>query len=287
MSVFANQPSSGEKLFARYFQNYFELVMSDLNDITNNDTTKWRNGLKDIGSWNDNVIDDELVQFKQTCLDADMLFKSFDLDGELKTFLHKIMMATTKAPAVIDRHYWTYPHRDRQAFLVDTIAMTARSLAIASRRRRGEISPMSSLTPAASVPATRPNEASAVSQEQSKASTRTVPTLLHNEPPYPLSPLPDESVSQASAATAVAAASTFSFDNVKSEFNVQAGGNAHEMDASRVSKRFPSQVSKQSRQNVKEFSIVSEKFMKQPPQSSIRELHDLHENDLVTGVEVI
>ena len=256
MSVFANQPSSGEKQFARYFQNYFELVMSDLNDITNNDTTKWRNGLNDIGSWNDNVIDDELDQFKQTCDDADMLFQSFDLDGELKTFLHKIMTATTKTSAVIERHYWTYPHRDRQAFLVDTIAMTARSLAIAGRRRR-EMS--------------QPDEASLRKQSQTSAQTSyaggpasLVPASLPTEPPY--APLPDESVSQASAPTA-AAASTFSFDNVKSE--------AAAYDASRLSERFPSQVSKQSKQSrqntVKEFSIVSQKYIKPPPQSTIRE----------------
>ena len=275
MSVFANQPSSGEKLFARYFQNYFELVMSDLNDITNNDTTKWRNGLNDIGSWNDDVIDDELDQFKRACDDADMLFQSFDLDGELKTFLHKIMTATTKTSAVIERHYWTYPHRDRQAFLVDTIAMTARSLAIAGRRRR-EMS--------------QPDEASLRKQSQTSAQTSAqtsypggpaslvpaslVPASLPTEPPY--APLPDESVSQASAPT-TAAASTFSFDNVKSE--------AAAYDASRLSERFPSQVSKQSKQSrqntVKEFSIVSQKI-KPPPQSTIRE-HE--EDDLVTGVE--
>lgn len=255
MSVFANQPSSGEKLFARYFQNYFEIVMAELNDMTNNDTTKWRNGLKDIGAWNDSILQDEISQFMQTCPDADTLFKAFDLDHDLKTFLHKIMIATSQSPAVIDRHYWTYPHRDRQAFLVDTIAMAARSLALASRKR-GESAPERIAPPP---PAPTPVAA-----------------------PEPV-PLPDESVSQASAPTGVAA-STFSFDKTQAP----AEPSAESQTASRASSRFPSQVSRQSvrsKRSVKEFSIVSQKYQ---PQSAIRQPiteETVLETDLETGIE--
>ena len=297
MSVFASQTVSAERTFVKYFQMYFELVLSDLQHICNDDDEKWRNGLADIALWNDDIMNDEIDQFGKICIDAKALYDALDLGCEFKAFLKRMMLAASDSPAVRDKHYWKYAHRDRQAFLLDMIQVVSRAITV-ELRRAGRLAVAESKSRIANEPsavgnvhANEPSSKVYSSAGQSVIPSPSPPTAEPYSAPIDPSqtvpqsatpcemPLPDESVSQAAPA-AVSRVSTFTFDQTKK------GDTSQPSVVSNA--RFPSSVvSNQSAKivrGVKEFSVVSRSNDKLP-QSRVRSVPIMEHSDLETGVE--
>ena len=289
MSVFANQTVSAERTFVKYFQMYFEMVLSDLQHICNDDDEKWRNGLSDITMWNDDIMRDELDQFGKICIDAQAVYDALDLGCDFTTFLKRMMVAASESPAVKDKHYWKYAHRDRQAFLLDMIQVVSRAITV-ELRRVSRLAVAESKSRASSVinsvhanvlenDASTANpglEPSTVTSVLPKPTPSMQPLALATEPCK--APLPDESVSQATAPPAVSHVSTFTFDqtNTKNKAEPSVVSNA----------RFPSSVvDHKSVRSVKEFSVIS-RSSDRLPQSRVRsQPQPIAESDLETGVE--
>ena len=266
MSVFANQGGALERMFVKYFQRYFELVMSELQHSAKGDSASWTNGLQDIQRWGDDTMRTEVEEFRKMCPDADTLMKGFDIDCDLSTFLKRTMIDASRSPAIIDRHYWSYPHRDRQSFLSDSITMTARAVSLETRT------------------ATRSSVVAADPSPKILAPAPAQPTATNSEHILHVPPSPDESVSQAAAQPMPEAPPKFTFDDTTSHAS---------RAVSLASQRFPSQTQSKSKQSVKEFSVIStssRRSLSRPPQSlrDTKSMPNVAEefDDMTTGIEV-
>jgi hypothetical protein len=120
---------------------YMEQVFSDLQNLSQNDPQRWRNGLQDIKSWDKNIVMqelDSLHEIKPDFEDAVSNYARFSVD--LPDLVQKFMLLCSMNSAIVDREYWTYNLSDRAKFVDDILVLSLRALAPKKQPHAPELS---------------------------------------------------------------------------------------------------------------------------------------------------
>lgn len=120
---------------------YMEQVFSDLQNLSQNDSQRWRNGLQDIKSWNKDIVMqelDSLHEIKPDFEDVVSNYASFAVN--LPDLVQKFMLLCSMNSAIVDREYWTYNLSDRAKFVDDILVLSLRALAPKKQPHAPELS---------------------------------------------------------------------------------------------------------------------------------------------------